>query len=119
VINQSVFLPQLRVFRRLDQRLLSPEAVEYFDQEEGSSQFVDSDRARNFEWTQEVMSATDGAALVDGDGNILYEFSGDDAVAKAEKARSSARMTFDLGIDNADEADDDVADGHEDDDDDA
>lgn len=89
---------QLRVFRKLDVEALSEDFVEKIGIEEGNYEYVDADRARDFEWTEEIMATTIGAAVVDADGEIIAEFSGPDAVNKALGVRASAKMTFSLDL---------------------
>lgn len=91
--------PQLRVFRRLDVERLSPEFIEKIGEKEGTVEYVDADRARDWEWTDEIMQTTVGAALVDAEGNILAEFDGPDGWRKAERARATAKVTFELDFD--------------------
>lgn len=69
--------------------------------DEGNPEYVDGDRARDLEWTDEIVAHTIGAALVDDEGEIVTEFDGEDAVERAERARASARIVFnvDLGED--------------------
>lgn len=89
---------QLRVFRKLDVEALSEDFVEKIGIEEGNYEYVDADRARDYEWTDEIMATTIGAAVVDADGEIIAEFSGPDAVSKAMDVRASAKMTFSLDL---------------------
>lgn len=101
MIEQSVFQPKLRVFRQLDVGRLSKEFVSRLQIEEGSVEWVDANRARNLEWTEEVMSATIGAAIVDAEGNFLAKFTGKNATSKAETARANARLTFSVDVGNS------------------
>lgn len=95
-------MPRLRVFRKLDVDALSEDFVEKILKDEGSVEYVDHDRARDLPFTEEIMATTIGAALVDSEGNILAEYPGSDAWKKAEKARSTARITFDIDLDEDD-----------------
>lgn len=101
-ISQSVFKPQLRIFYKLDERLLSEEFIQKIGTEEGRVDYVDAEKARDFAWSEEIMEARIGAALVDEDGDILAEFKGPTALARAEAARGSVKVTFDMGIDTGD-----------------
>lgn len=105
MIDQSVFAPQLRVFRQLDVDKLSPEFKATVGEAEGSFEWVDAGRARDEIWTDEIMQSTIASALVDANGQILRTFPGPDGFKAAEKARASARMVFD--VDLPDEADSD------------
>lgn len=100
--------PSLRIFRALDTNGLSEEFKDKIGAEEGAFDYVDGDKARDFAWTEEIMENTIGAALVDAEGNVLHEFDGPNALAKAESARSSARITFSIDFDGPEaEVDDD------------
>lgn len=107
MIDQSVFLPQLRVFRKLDQRKLSDEFIETIGKAEGTTEWVDANRARDLGWTEEIMEATIGAALVDAQGQFVKTFDGPDGFILAEKAKASARVVFDYEVASDDDADDD------------
>lgn len=98
MIEQSVFQPKLRVFRQLNVSKLSKEFVAKLQIEEGGVEWVDANRARDLGWTEEVMSATIGAAIVDAEGNFLAKFTGKNATSKAEAARANARLTFSVDV---------------------
>lgn len=95
-------MPKLRIFRRLDVDRLSPEFIEKIGQDEGSVEYVDHDRPRDLGFTEEILEATVGAALVDSEGQILAEYNGPDAWRKVEKAKAGARITFDIDLDDDD-----------------
>lgn len=97
-IDQSVFAPQLRVFRQLDVKKLSPDFIETVGAAEGSVEWVDAARARDQIWTEEIMDATIGAAIVDARGEFVKTFPGKDGFLAAEKSRSSARVVFDYDL---------------------
>lgn len=107
MIDQSAFNPRLRVFRKLDVDKLTQDFLDKVEVEEGRADYVDADRPRDLPYTEEIIERTIGAALVDAEGNILAEFRGAEAVAKAEKARSSARVTFSVDVDDEDADDED------------
>jgi hypothetical protein len=91
--------PKLRVYRILDEdRLTEAFKDANLRHEGGTLPYVDGDRARDVELTEEIMETTVGAALVDQQGEIVAEFEGKDAVRKAEMARKTARITFSLDI---------------------
>jgi len=100
-------VPQLRIFRKLDVDGLSEEFIEKVGAEEGDFEYVDVDRARDGVYTDEIMEYTIGAALVDSEGSILHEWDGADAVARAERAKGSARVTIDMDVDVDEDADQD------------
>lgn len=93
-----MLVPSLRIMRELDQSKLSPEAIDHFNRNEDGPEYVDHDRARSAEYTEEVMAATKSALLLDDAGRVVAKFPGASGWMKAEKARSSARVTFDVEI---------------------
>jgi hypothetical protein len=95
----DVFKPDLRVFLRLDVDRLSNEFIEVIGDKEGNFEYVDADLGRDYEYTEEIMQTTIGAAIVDDQGNILREYEGDGAVDKARRAVSGAKVTLGLDID--------------------
>lgn len=99
-----ILKPNLRIFFKLNQDLLSEDFIEKIGREEGGTEYVDAEIARDFGWTEEIMKARVGVALVDEDGDTIAEFKGGTALARAEKARSSAKVTFDIDVEEADEA---------------
>lgn len=105
MIDQSIFTPQLRVFRQLDQSKLTDEFKVTIGEAEGSTEWVDANRARDLGWTEEIMAATIGAALVDANGQFVKKFDGPDGFRVAEKARSSARVVFDYELPAEEETD--------------
>lgn len=107
-LTQSIFTPQLRVFRRLDVGKLSPDFIETIGAAEGNYELVDVDRARDQMWTEEIMKTTIGAALVNADGDILKEFPGKDGFLAAERAKSSARVVIDYEMPGLDDSSDDA-----------
>lgn len=107
MIDQSVFKPKLRIFRQLDKSGLSEDFIATVGEAEGSIEYVDADRARDFGWTEEIMANTIAAVLVDDKGSIVARFDGPDGFKAAEKARTSARVVFDIDIPDADAETDD------------
>lgn len=93
----------LDLYRILDPKLLSQEAVEYFEKYEGSSEYVEADRARDVEWTEEVIAATAEYAIIGPDGDVLAKFP---TLADAEKARANAKITFSIDLEDEDEEED-------------
>lgn len=98
-IAESLYKPQLRIFYKLDERKLSPEFIDKVGREEGRTDYVDAEKARDLPWTEEIFDSRIGTALVDEDGDILAEFTGVTALARAEKARASVKVSFDVDID--------------------
>jgi hypothetical protein len=93
--------PVLSVYRQLDPKRTSPEFKAYIvDFEQGDPSFVSADRPRDYVWTDEIVHATTGYALVDASGGVLARF---DSLDKAEAAKASARIVFDVAIDAEDE----------------
>lgn len=91
--------PRLRIFRVLDEKRLSEAFVDANQRFEGGTlPYVDADRPRDVELTEEIMEATIGAVLVNTQGEVVAEFDGNDAVSKAERAKSSAKITFSLDL---------------------
>lgn len=92
-------VPALRIFRVLDESRLSAafkDANERF--EGGTLPYVDHDRPRDVEMTEEIMAATTSAVLVDERGDIVAEFEGPDGWQQAEQARRTAKLTFSVDI---------------------
>jgi hypothetical protein len=90
------------MYRRLDPKKLTSEGLDYFIGKEGltTSYLVEADRARDQEWTEEVMAATCGYVLTETDsGEVVAEF---DTLAEAMSAKSRARITFSLELDDED-----------------
>lgn len=91
--------PKLRVFRELDEERLTEAFVDANQRFEGGTlPYVDVDRPRDVELTEEIMETTIAAVLVDTEGNIVARFEGEDAWQQAERARATARITFSLDI---------------------
>jgi hypothetical protein len=88
--------PDLRILRRLDVGALSPEAVEYFDKFENGPEYVDSARARDFIWTDEIVANTVDFVIADPDGEVLA--AGFGSIIEAETARAGAKVTFKLEL---------------------
>lgn len=101
MINPS-YAPALRIFRKLDTESLTQDFIDKVLPEEGSIEYVDSERARDYPYTEEIMETTVGVALVNEDGEILAEWEGKDAFAKANAARKTAKITFSVDVDVAD-----------------
>lgn len=93
--------PRLRVFRELDVSKLTKEFKEAIAAHEGADilPYVDANRPRDIGLTEEIMEHTIGAILVNPEGETLARFEGRDGWLKAEKARASARVTFNLDFD--------------------
>lgn len=98
--------PALRVFLHLDTDALSDDFKEMVGETEGTYEWVDAGRARDFELTEEIMRARIGAALVDAQGSIVQTFDGPDGFKNAERAKASARIVFDYEIPETADADD-------------
>jgi hypothetical protein len=88
--------PELKILRRLDVDALSPEAVEYFDKFENGPDYVDSARARDYQWTDEIVANTLDFVIADPDGEILAEGFG--SIIEAEAALSGAKVTYSIEI---------------------
>lgn len=89
--------PQLRIYRNLDRNKISAEfAAHLRDYEHNDNPtFVDQDRPRDYEWTDEIVNATKSYSLVDPTGREVGKF---DTLAKAEAAAKSAKFTFDVSV---------------------
>lgn len=92
----STINPTLRIFAKLDTDKLSREFIETIGSAEGSYEAVDWDLARDLPWTEEVMSSVESFLVVDDEGNVLTEV---DTFAKADSVRRSARVTFQVEVD--------------------
>ncbi len=97
----EVDVPPLRVFRHLDVEQLHPNVEDALRRREGRSDYVDTDLARDWEETEEIIAATTGAALVDSDGTIVFSEEGKEAFLRVAKAAAGAKVTveIDLGLD--------------------
>lgn len=96
----------LRVFRHLDTEAMSDEFKVTIGEREGGFEYVDAEVARDWEWTDEIMQITIGAALVDVEGNIVAEFDGPDGWKQAIEARAGAKMQLQTIFDGIPAADD-------------
>lgn len=91
--------PNLRVFRVLDESRLTDAFVDANERFEGGTlPYIDVDRPRDAELTEEILETTIGAVLVDQNGEIVANFEGKLAWQQAEAARQSARITFTLDV---------------------
>lgn len=93
------------LYRRLDPKKLSAEAIDYLIRFEGltTSYLVEGDRARDQEWTEEVMKSTVGYVLTETEsGEPVAEFK---TLEEAVKAKSRARITFSLELDEEEDED--------------
>jgi hypothetical protein len=94
----------LRVFRRLDPKLTTPAFKSFIrDNEGGNPEFLDGEVARDYIWTDEIVDSTVSFAVVGQGGDVLAEFKTLDA---AEKAKASAKVVFDVQLDDVDDDDD-------------
>ena len=101
-VEFHVPVPDLRTFRRLDADKLDPNVREKLEIEEGRADYVDGGLPRSFEITEEIMEFTTGAAVVSEEGEILAEFEGADAASRAERAMSTARVTYQMDFETED-----------------
>lgn len=92
----STINPTLRIFAKLDASKLSDAFKEVIGDAEGSYEAVDWDLARDLPWTEEIMEAYTTFLVVDEAGEVLVEV---DSLPKAERVRSSAKVTFNLEVD--------------------
>lgn len=92
----STINPQLRIFAQLDVDKLSKEFKETIGKAEGTFEAVDWDKARDLPWTEEVMAAVESFLVVDEEGEVLTTV---DTFAKADRVRQSARVTFQVEVD--------------------
>jgi hypothetical protein len=108
LINSIALAPKLRVFLELDYSNLTPDFLAKVEVEEGRADYVDADRPRDLPYTEEILENVAGAVVVDEDGNIVAQFKGKTAFAKALRARSNARVTFDVKTDVESDEDDEA-----------
>lgn len=59
-------------------------------------EYVDNDRPRDAELTDELMKHTLGFGVAKGDGQIIGKFK---KLQQAEAARANAKITFDVNVD--------------------
>lgn len=95
----TIAVPRLRIFRELDVNSLSEEFIDAITKAEGTLPYVDADRPRDYPLTEEILENTVAAILVDPDGQVLGKFDGPEGWLAAEKAKSTARVTFDISVD--------------------
>lgn len=88
--------PALKILHRLNVGGLSPAAIEFFEKYEEGPEYVDSARARDYIWTDEIVANTIDFVIADPDGEILAEGFG--SIIEAEAARSGAKVTFKLEL---------------------
>ena len=116
MINSIALAPKLRVFLELNYENLTSDFLSKVEVEEGRADYVDADRPRDLPYTEEIAENIIGAAVVDEEGNIVAQFKGATAFAKALRARSSAKVTFDVTTDvDSDDGEDeeDLGDGYD------
>lgn len=99
----EVDVPALRVFRHVDADNLHPNVRDAIERREGRADYVDTDLARDWEETEEIIDNTIGAALVDSDGTVVFEREGKDAFKVISRAAAGAKVSveIDLGIEDA------------------
>lgn len=93
----------LTIYRKLNPKITTDAFKAFITNDEaGNPDFVDGERVRDYVWTDEIVEATVGFAVVGQNGDILAEFP---SLEAAEKAKASAKVVFDVKID--DDEDDD------------
>ena len=90
----------LTIYRQLDPKQTTPAFKAFIvNFEAGNPDFVDAERVRDYIWTDEIVAATTGYALVDQQGQKLADFK---TLLEAETAKASARIVFDVRLADAD-----------------
>ena len=89
-------LAELRIMRRLDRSKLSNEAIAYFEKFEQGADYVDSNQARDYVWSDEIIASTIDFCIASNDGEILADGFG--SIAEADAARAGAKLTFKLEL---------------------
>lgn len=104
----------LDIYFKLDRGALSEEFVAATVAREGDVlPYVAYDLGRDEWMTEEITRTRIGTAIVNPDtGDILGEFSGEDSLAKAQRAAASATVTFAVEVEDIEgsEEDEDIED---------
>jgi len=121
VEDTSIFAKDMIVLRKVDKGALDPATMEIIGdtdllphvQEKTMpwfrQGFVANDHPRDSFVSAELVAATDGFAVARSDtGEVLREFTGPDALVKAERAASGARVQLSVEFDLGDEDESEV-----------
>ncbi len=94
----------LTVYRRLNPKITTDAFKAYITEREGGDpNLVNGELPRDYVWTDEIVEATTGFAVVGQNGDVLAEFP---TLAAAENAKASAKVVFDVKLGAVDEDDD-------------
>ncbi len=97
----STLTDGLRIYRKLDIFGLSEAAIEYFTKHDGRPDLVDSEKVRDYVWTDEIVANTIEYVIGDAGGEILAD--GFQTMYDAEQARANAKVKISLVVEAPEE----------------